>query len=447
MPTAIATNLSGLCFLQQSSLQPRFPIRWVITTVSLMVLQIAYAAPDNQPLELSVNEITVASIERRLKSLGPSPGMKTEDMITLIQLDRKALDWETISHESVLCWTELEGGKREIAMLSARKNANDASLEGRLQKLSISDRKYMETLLVWTPEGGLQVPESARQDPKAKYLVDQPVPIKSLKNESGWFSTPGGRRAAAWHDERYSDWNSQMRASGDSGGHRRSADEVGLVQGTYTVRIPHAYVSDGSWGCILYFSLSTGPYLSVNLRNACDKHKLLYVGLQPSSELIGYHWAHADYILRCMSDVKLRFGVSNARTMLADDEDSYAVLFAGMVHPEMFGALVLLRGQAIPTGLSSPYMEGKSSIPLDWMDEADWRRNRELGQRIGMTWSEPLHETRLSATELEAQWQHTGIPVHMITSSSIEGHTRKLELREPRRSVLAEFIGKVFGNP
>jgi hypothetical protein len=313
--------------------------------------------------------------------------------------------------------------------------------------VKISDRKYSEAVLIWTPDKGLLIPERAKHDPKARYLLDQPITTKWSVNGQEYFRSALEMRAAKWHDDRVPKWNRISEEAGNFNRHRPAADEVGIVQGTFTVRVPKEYIADGSWGLLLLLSRDAGPYLPIRLRQACDKHKLLYVGLQPSPEHVGYYWAHSAHIMNCMAELRKRYNFTSKRTMLTADFDDLPVLFAGLPHPDIFSSVVLLTGQAVPTEQSLDYMEGNGPIPLDWMDSSDWARNREFGQRLGMTWQEPHYHTMFKSNELQTLWKETGLRLHTIRTYMGGSDEVKNERQEPERSVLAEFIEALIVDP
>lgn len=400
---------------------------------------------DGAPAELK--DVTVAALESKLKALGPKPEMSIESMLAYLGLDPTKMEWDMGAYGGILYWARLEGGTREISLLKDRKHADDVEAEGTLRKVEIHDRIYSGSLLIWTPENGLRVPERAKPDPLARYLLDQPITTKWSVDSEGFLRTSVEKNAAQWHDARVPEWNHSSKEYGNFNRHRPAAEEVGIVQGTFTVRVPKEYIADGSWGLVLLVARDAGPYLPMRLRQTCDKHKLLYVGLQPSPDHVGYYWAHAAHTLNCMAELRQRFKFSSDRTMLAGEFEALPVLFAGLPHPELFGSVVLLTGQAVPTEQARDYMQGNGPIPLDWMESADWARNRELGQRVGMTWQEPGYHTEFNGSELQARWKETELRLHTIITYLGRSDEARNERREPERSGLAEFVEALVAKP
>lgn len=422
---------------------------WVLIGVTGLIWlngTICRALEEQESFRTTTN-VTAASIKAKLNLLGPGIKMTTKQMLAHIGLDADKMDWDKTLSSEIILWTRLEGGTREVSLLQDLRSRDTVGAEGVLREVAVYERKQNQKLFVWTPEGGLSVPESARPDPKARYLEEQPVSAKWSSENQGYIADALSKRAAEWHDARVDEWNKDSEAFGNLNRHCAATDEVGIIGGSYTIRIPNAYEPDGTWGLVLHLSESAGRYLPLRLRNACDAHKLLYVGLQPSKDHIGFYWAHVAYILDCLAELKRQYKIDPKRTMLAVDYNTLPGLFTGSLHPELFGTVVLLTGQGVPAEQSRDYMRGNGPFPLDWMESGDWARNRQLGQRWGMTWSEPTYSTMYKGQQLQLLWKETGINVHVVKFYSADKAEREKEHREPMRSILAEFIEALLAKP
>jgi hypothetical protein len=66
-----------------------------------------------------LKDVTTATFESKLKSLGPSPGMMTETMLAHLGINPKEMEWDMGAYGGILYWARFEGGTREISLLCA----------------------------------------------------------------------------------------------------------------------------------------------------------------------------------------------------------------------------------------------------------------------------------------------------------------------------------------
>jgi hypothetical protein len=360
-------------------------------------------------------------------------------------MDPEKMDWDAESFGRISYYTRIEGSRREVHFEQVRRDPDDLAPNGKLLSLEIHDRKQLELLLLWTPGGGVIIPETVKPDPKARYLEDQPITAKWSSVKQGYFGDPLSKQAAEWHDARVPEWNRQAKEFQLKSQHLPAVDEVKTLDGTFTLRLPRAYEPDGSWGLVLHYSEFAGRFLPLRLREACDKYKLLYVGLQPSVDPPGRYWRDVAQILDCIVELQRRYKFSPRRTLLASEYATGSVAFAGTLHPELFRVVVLLTHQAAVSDVAPAYITIDDPFPLGWMKVDDWLRNRELGQRWGMIWNESFG--RDDVQRLKSEWIAIGIQPHFIRSYARDKLEREKENREPQRCILAEFIEATLGTP
>ena len=253
----------------------------------------------------------MSAIEAKLRSLAPKSEMTTSQMMVHLGMNPEKMDWDAESDsDGFQYYTRIEGGTREVRFEQVRNDPDYLAPDWTLLSWKLLTVSSVSLSRSGLRETASSFRSAAKPDAKARYLDDQPIIAKWSPDKQGYFSDRVSKQAAEWHDARVPEWNRQLEEIRANPRHLPAADEVKTSDGTFTLRLPLAYEPDGSWGLVLHHSRFAGRYLPLRLREACDKYKLLYVGLQPSIDPPpGYYWKNAAQILDCIVEMRKRYKV------------------------------------------------------------------------------------------------------------------------------------------